>query len=395
MSMSAEHCPRLLRERRDVVDEAIAAGCQGIIAAAGGTWSDYEVGRGLEDLLQLSRGRDCFYDRPSIGVSYALWYHGRRTQNALRVLGPWLLGDNSPARIEDFGCGTGAAACAAMLLAECRAWGASRSSDGPGILVEGFDLSPFMVTTAHAIEAALRERLDIASDAYEATFSVGQWNRSQPDDRCPRTLLYAGFVLDHSDNSHMEQLAAELDAAATLPGAKEMCLVAPPRKNLQELRHELEQRGWEGVESPVWAGPIWQGGMTEFDYARKRLYETHRVERRDLWQREPSWSDREPPSVLWMSRDGSASGRLFSVDASLALYDEAQEQAAEPDKRLTAIVQRRWIGEDPRPRGPAGADGRRCSCRRGSDRPRDCLQQACHLSSRGVDRGMPDGARGY
>lgn len=63
-----------------IVDEAVARACDELILDQPNAWSEWEVAQGLEDLLALSSGGDCAYDRPSIGVSYALWYHGGTCQ---------------------------------------------------------------------------------------------------------------------------------------------------------------------------------------------------------------------------------------------------------------------------------------------------------------------------
>ncbi len=53
--------------------------------------SDYERQSSFRDLLALSHGEDAMYDRPTVGVMYALWYQAKRMHDAARALGPSLL----------------------------------------------------------------------------------------------------------------------------------------------------------------------------------------------------------------------------------------------------------------------------------------------------------------
>src|SRR5438552_4020832 len=80
-------------------------------------WSAYELDDSLADLYRLHNGRDACYDRPSIGPTYALWYHGRRMHDALTLLAqPVLARGGGKLVVLDLGSGTGAVAWALGLL---------------------------------------------------------------------------------------------------------------------------------------------------------------------------------------------------------------------------------------------------------------------------------------
>src|SRR4051812_44208192 len=101
-----------LRVSKDKVADLILGACQSF--ADSRSWSAFDLAKSLDDTWNLSGGEDCCYDRPSIGLNYALWYHARRTQDILRlVLRNWE--NRPPTHILDLGSGTGAVAWALAL----------------------------------------------------------------------------------------------------------------------------------------------------------------------------------------------------------------------------------------------------------------------------------------
>src|SRR5262245_52995378 len=100
---------------KEEVAEAIRSACEAYLESR--DWDDYDLGESLRDLWHLHKHEDCCYDRVSIGMSYALWYHARRTHEALRLLQPSLdsYAEGGPLEILDLGAGTGATAWALAL----------------------------------------------------------------------------------------------------------------------------------------------------------------------------------------------------------------------------------------------------------------------------------------
>jgi hypothetical protein len=78
----------------------------------------FERQSSFNDLLNLSNNEDAMYDRPSTGLSYALWYQAKRLQDAVRGLTPLLLAHDDDLTVIDIGCGTGAALLAIVLIEE-------------------------------------------------------------------------------------------------------------------------------------------------------------------------------------------------------------------------------------------------------------------------------------
>ena len=61
----------------------------------------YERQSSFNDLLNLSNNEDAMYDRPSTGLSYALWYQAKRLQDAARALTPLLLAHDDDLTVID------------------------------------------------------------------------------------------------------------------------------------------------------------------------------------------------------------------------------------------------------------------------------------------------------
>jgi hypothetical protein len=72
--------------------------------------SNFDYRASHDDLFALSRGDDCTYDRPTIGLAYAAWYQGRRIQHLVRALAPRALAASEDLNVVDLGGGTGATA---------------------------------------------------------------------------------------------------------------------------------------------------------------------------------------------------------------------------------------------------------------------------------------------
>ena len=69
----------------------------------------YDLERTHEECLELSKGRDLCYDRPTIALNYTLWYHPRRVNTFLSYFIDYLIGlSDQKIQLFDLGAGTGA-----------------------------------------------------------------------------------------------------------------------------------------------------------------------------------------------------------------------------------------------------------------------------------------------
>jgi len=318
-----------------IVDEAVARACDRAISELGDAWSGWEVAQGLEDLLALSSGGDCAYDRPSIGTSYALWYHGARTHEAIRALDPWLSASAEPLRIIDVGCGTGATACAAAVLMAARtAAGAVRPSE---VIVEAADSSPFMVDMAERIFGKLASHLEIGELA--ASFHTASWT----DLRLPaggiRPLIVGGYLFDHSDHRHVDELAKRFVKLGDEVDARGTILFTAPGKSqvLDRAIAKLESLGWASRDASLGA-PVWSGSLSRCHEVRARWYANVGTIRSALYSKAPAWASPSSPAIRAVERLGAVRETLFDPSEVSLLLDDEQDEAARPDDYPTVVV---------------------------------------------------------
>lgn len=331
-----------IKSYTDVADRVVAAACDRLIRN-NARWSSWEVEQGLLDVLQISKGGDCCYDRPSIGVSYALWFHGRRVHDALRLLGLTLSDRERPLRIVDLGSGTGATVCAvAVFQAAVRDAGATPAP----IVVDAVEQSPFMrqawaeITTAFLAETHLRPgELDVTLASRWADIKV----------RHEDTVIFAGHLLDHSDRAHVPELASCIRDLADRTQPQSVLLATSSAKHhtLEAIKRNLGYTGWRCTTEPRLA-PLWSAS-TRLDYCHRRRsswYEQYAPRRRALWRKAPTMYEPRDECVSTALTPGSArdpSGSpLLGLDAVWST-DADQERAATPDRKLTVIA------------GPAGS----------------------------------------
>lgn len=334
MSVARAQPSRSYDAARATIDETTAIACERLIAEHAPSWSRWEIDSGLRDLRAMGKGEDCSYDRPSIGVTYALWNQGRRTRDALVTLAPVVRGLRGDLRVVDIGCGTGATACALALIGSAVAAGAH---EGPAsVVVEGIDSSPFMVETATAIFAELDRRLPGSRVA--ASFREASWTDVSRDEM--PTIVHGGYLLDHSDHLHTDEIAQRLLLLGDLLEvvAVHLTTTAAKRSQLAEIERLLALEGWSAHP----AGPrpnVGGGRMRRCHDVRSRWYQL-RTKDADaaLWQSAPWWDGPAPASLLLRRPPGRAGHKLFSDPRAHRLYDDRQAEAAEPDQRLTVIT---------------------------------------------------------
>lgn len=326
-----------LRSSSALIDRATAQACRHVIASHATAWSAWEIERALAELGGLVRHRDCTYDRPSVGVSYALWYHGKRTHDALRMLAPRIARVKGSLRIVDLGCGTGATACAvALVVAALEQCGSSAVTE---VVVDGIDSSPFMVEVARGVFAALIR--DTGCTSVRATFQSTPWDSVEPGDDAP-TAIVGGYMLDHSDGVHADEIAQRLKALADKLSASPILLSTAAGKGsqLEQVQTALERDEWQSTDGDCELGPAIVGGpLGECHAVRTTWYMRHGLTAERLWRSPPSWSSDRLAARLTMSRrPGRIASTLFDDARDGRLYDATQRAAASPETRLTVIV---------------------------------------------------------
>lgn len=327
----------------DAIDAAAGALCE----ASDGAWTDFEHGSCITDLAGLNAGQDCYYDRPAIGLHYALWYHPQRTADLVRLLLPLIAARGKEARpfhIVDLGAGTGATLTAARIAIEkLRASGAPV----PEVRLEALESSPFMLDMFLAIDERLAEALPRSE--IEVTPHQRSWFSpkllNHVFDGLDEPHLVASYTFDHSDRDLNETLARRLRQLADQFGAESLHLLGPAQKTdiMEDVVSGLKL---QRPESSSWTKRDANLGdftptasLERLADIRRRLASGHQAARA-LLHASPRW---ENPS-LWMVGLRRAPSRLFRPEPLVFGFalDEVQEEAANPERaetaRPTAIV---------------------------------------------------------
>lgn len=314
----------------EVLDRIVADACRELVDRHAADWSSWEIGNGLKDLLELNDGRDCCYDRPSIGVSYALWYHVRRTHDALAFVLPLLSRLSGDLRIIDLGCGTGATATAAALMAFDGQLAARR------VTVEGIDSSAAMLETGTAIHQHLDKAL---GTSVEAKFELKSWDELRPEP-ADKTILVGGYLLDRSDFDRRDEIARRISRLSdTLDAAGAVLTTAPSKQqDLIHLRTKLIEEDWTVIE-PTRPVNNWSvRKLHECAIARHQIYADCVGLDPKAVRLAPFSRAKSSPELLAIRRPrGRAGATLFDLRSG-RLHDPEQIAAASPEGGLTIIV---------------------------------------------------------
>ena len=194
MSLSKQTLEHL-RGRQALLDSVIAEAGRDYLRR---TWRqpstrfDLEVTN--EELFKLSRNGDFCYDRPSAGVLYALWYHGRRVNTSLAlVLSLARSARGEPVTVLDLGAGTGAvqwalAVACDVLLAE--------GQRPPHFKVISVDTSPFMLSYLIHQWGYLGKKFPACAYInYQTQLNTWQVNDTQAEN----LWLFASYLFDYED----------------------------------------------------------------------------------------------------------------------------------------------------------------------------------------------------
>ncbi|WP_354699050.1 DNA helicase [Paraconexibacter sp. AEG42_29] len=330
-----------LADASRLIDEAITAACVPLTVGVDRPgWSRWEIDQSLRDIALLSNG-DCCYDRPSIGVAYALWHHGSRTHDAIRMLLPVMeRHGQEEICLVDLGCGTGAtASAAALIVAAMRRAGKTPPRQ---VVVLGVDQSSFMTDMAQRVQASLLGR--VSAPEVRASFVAARWEELEPSPA--RTVITAGYLLDHSDGAHADEISERLEVLALRLDAEEVVVttVGAKRRLLEQVGEAMRRREWQPADVPM-SGPVAGRGLEKVGQLRARWYRDAGVTREPsgYLDRRPEWHKANPVALALQRSAGPVGGRLFDSTPTGLELDDAQREAAVPTGGPTAIV------------GPAGS----------------------------------------
>jgi len=326
----------LLAGYQSEVEAVLTNTLRSMAREASATWPVYERERSLEQLLMLSDGRDCNYDRPTLGVTYACWYHAQRTVDGLCSLAsPLCDGDESEIELLDLGSGTGATWWAVLLLENAR----RELGFAPRqIRIQAVDSSPTMNHVAGRLWAALsaaRPTPGLTVDLHLASWL----------DRPPRVdagLATVSYVFDHSDATKAAEVGNVLARTLDACGADSVTILGPGTKSTlmtEAIRGLTADGSWRSRDAGAtrMRSPF-NGTIASLSDVRKALLEGCEDERLiRLGTRSPTWESPATQSTLLERRSGGQL-ELDVTKPGRVLLDRAQERAASPHRVMTAVL---------------------------------------------------------
>lgn len=327
-----------LRKQATDLDRLIAASCDRAFADHP-EWSDFELDQSLEELWQLSKGGDCCYDRPSIGPTYSIWYHARRTHDMIRLVRPWF---DAPQEdqwsIIDLGSGTGATIWALGLIAVGMHRCGAKSV--PCIEVICVDSSPFMIE--HAKRLWTSHFLSLYPEALQfvsVEFVCDTWTHVSTACRA-RPRIVAGYLFDHSDADRVPEIARSLVAVADRHSAGQAILVGASSKAqlLTLASGEFKHPRWTRNLLTRLEPPLWRGKLAESWRVRKQIYESRLKLDRLRWAAPPAWIDQADCMAAKLSSTVPFQYKLGPTESPPLILDSDQSAAAAPSERSSVIV---------------------------------------------------------
>lgn len=232
----------------DELDRACAFACKEIRLKH--DFSGFELREGDRELFKLGEREDLAYDRPSIGLHYALLYHLERTHMLVRALTPLLVDRREPLTIYDIGCGSGATAWAtAVVTRACREAGLVP----PRVRLYGLDTSPFMIDATNRLWNALPKNF---KKHINAEHRLGSWD-VPPDveDHDSDALIVGSYLFNSTDRRHLPEMETGLTRFADYVRAGCLLVILPSTKG--KLANIFTQaRTWREVTPPR-TEPIW------------------------------------------------------------------------------------------------------------------------------------------
>lgn len=318
------------------LENALAQALEPLVHDAS-TFPAFEREAALRDLLALSRGEDAMYDRPTVGIMYALWYQLRRTQDAIRVLGPLLLDRDDDMTVFDLGSGTAAGWLACALVERCR----SDIGRPPRRLrVVGVEASVPMRTTGRRLVDILRKSGLLAGT--EVTFHDHLASISLSPFHAEGSIAYAGYLFDASDTSRAQEVGRALARTLSESGIETIALTSASSKAslLDEgLSGMTTDTPWKQCAPNPWP-TVWNGKCQQLGALRSRLADDLPEAVRNLGCVLPKWSSTETTARRVELDPGFVRQRGLSVSrtSERLILDEKQDLAATPDHRLTAVM---------------------------------------------------------
>ena len=225
----------------------------------------FERQSSFNDLLSLSNNEDAMYDRPSTGLSYALWYQAKRLQDAARALTPLLLAHDDDLTVIDIGCGTGAALLAIVLIEQGRV---KLGAEPRHVTINALEPSIPMLEVAQKWWTHIEDS-PFDTSRIHVEFSFASFSAiPRAEGTC---IAYAGYLFDSSDKDRASMVGSALARALKDANVSDLMIAWASMKNTivrKSLDGILESNEWaRGNRKPT--QQIWDGLIRPLVQCRK------------------------------------------------------------------------------------------------------------------------------
>lgn len=294
----------------------------------------YERQSSFNDLLSLSNNEDAMYDRPSTGLSYALWYQAKRLQDAARALTPLLLAHDDDLTVIDIGCGTGAALLAIVLIEQGRV---KLGAEPRHVTINALEPSIPMLEVAQKWWTHIEDS-PFDTSRIHVEFSFASFSAiPRAEGPC---IAYAGYLFDSSDKDRASMVGSALARALKDANVSDLMIAWASMKNTivrKSLDGILESNEWaRGNRKPT--QQIWDGLIRPLVQCRKIMAADCDSSMQHYANNAPGW--------FYQYSQFQHIRRSFIPEEQLDLgegrspfiLDETQDSAAHPKLRLTAII---------------------------------------------------------
>lgn len=159
----------------------------------------YDLNQCEKEAFNLVKGKDLCYDRPSIGLSYSLWYLGRRINTSLAFtieIVKDAVTNQKPIEILDLGAGTGAVQVA---LGLCLQAVSELGYTVPNSRIINIDISPFMLNYHRKYLWPIFTKSYSIANSIETEYNVNSWSNKH-DIRLTNPIITASYLFDHKEN---------------------------------------------------------------------------------------------------------------------------------------------------------------------------------------------------
>ena len=294
----------------------------------------FERQSSFNDLLSLSNNEDAMYDRPSTGLSYALWYQAKRLQDAARALTPLLLAHDDDLTVIDIGCGTGAALLAIVLIEQGRV---KLGAEPRHVTINALEPSIPMLEVAQKWWTHIEDS-PFDTSRIHVEFSFASFSAiPRAEGTC---IAYAGYLFDSSDKDRASMVGSALARALKDANVSDLMIAWASMKNTivrKSLDGILESNEWaRGNRKPT--QQIWDGLIRPLVQCRKIMAADCDSSMQHYANNAPGW--------FYQYSQFQHIRRSFIPEEKLDLgerrspfiLDETQDSAAHPKLRLTAII---------------------------------------------------------